>query len=119
LSYGGSRYAFDATGTGGPAYANVNVSGCNIVGRSFGLAGIHLKAFNRGTFDSISVFGFTTGAGWLNEGGSAVDCFSCQFKQNLHGIHQIGVTQGGNNYSPNAVHFFGGHVSENTGWGVY
>ena len=53
----------------------------------------------------------------LNEGATSIDCFSCQFQGNKNGIHQIGVVSGG--HSANAVHFYGGQVALNSGWGAY
>ena len=120
INYTGSGYAIEALGTGQP-YANVHIyGGCLINGTKSGKGGVHIRAFNKGTFESLRIHGFTNGDGWFNEGANGIDCISCDFFGNLNGIHQTGwVGPNAAKYSANAVHFFGGQVYSNAGWGIY
>lgn len=116
LNYTGSGWAIEANGAGN-ASANVDIEVGTITGTSAGLGGIHLKAFNKGQVKSTSISGFTNGDAILNEGDNSVDIFAPNLSGNKNGVRNVGVVVGGNNYSANAIHVYGGMIASNTNWG--
>lgn len=119
INYTGTGYAIDFAGTGQSNVGARVYGGGAIIGTSSGIAGIHLRAFNKAQFYDLSISGFSNTDGWLNEGANTIDCFSCEFDHNKNGVHQKGVTVNSINYSANAVHFYGLQVWANTGWCIY
>lgn len=125
LNYTGTGDGFIANGTG-QAYANVHVEGCTFSGTSAGSSGIHNKAYNKGKFDHVSVYGYTNGDGILNEGANTIDFVGSQSHGNKNGQRNVGVVIANVCYAPNAIHWFGGQIGlnnsgsgSNTNWGNF
>jgi hypothetical protein len=119
INYSGSGYAFDAA-TPAIAYANVNiVGGGDIVGNSSGLAGIRYYCFNRGLIQGIRCRGFTTGSGILIEGANTIDLLDIELVGNQDGIRLVAKLDGGLPYAANACRLIGGHINNNSRWGIY
>ena len=115
--YTGSGHAFEISGTGQTS-TGVEVSNMVLQGTSSGLSGLHLKAFNGGTFGGLQIYGFSTGAGVLNEGANHVTFFAPDIYNNLYGIRNVGTTVSSTPYAANAVRVYGGTIRNNTGWGI-
>lgn len=118
LNYTGSGHAINILGASGESSSMVEVSDMSIAGTSSGLSGLHLRSFNNGLFKNLQISGFTTGSGIYNEGANNITFRDVTSRGNLYGIRNVGVVVGGTNYAANAVQFDGGHLINNTGWGV-
>lgn len=119
LTYTGSGYAIDVTGSGGPSQANVVIEGGRILGTRSGLAGIHLKAFNGATIRNIQISEFSGGAGIWNEGANTINIVFSVLSNNQDGLRNVGTVQNGSCYAANAVRVFGGYLIGNTRYGVF
>jgi hypothetical protein len=119
INYTGTGYAISAIGAG-QSNANVIIDGGGRVnGTSSGLGGVHLEAFNRAEIYNLQVTGFTAGDGFFNQGANGIDCYACQSSGNLNGVHNVGVVVSSVNYAANAIHWHGGQIASNTGWGWF
>lgn len=119
LAYSGPGYAIDAAGRG-EAYANVRIfGGGRVTGTPAARGGIRLRAFNRGRLDGLDVSGFTNGDGVLIEGANTVDLMGLNLSANRNGLRLAGTSlPGAGAFGAIGNRVIGGHVSNNSGWGV-
>lgn len=117
INYTGTSYAIEVLGTG-LGQLNININGGQIVGTSAGAGGLHLQAFSGAVVSNLHIRGFTNGDGFFNEGVNTADFYSCDSYGNKNGVHNVGVVVSSTNFAANAIHWFGGHIDNNTnqGW---
>ena len=120
LIFTGTGDAIAALSLTGNAQSGLKISDLSVtcVGCAAGSNGLHLEGFNGGLVENIHVTGFPADC-VFNQGENAVEFISDYWSSCLNGIHNKGVTIGGRDYSPNALHFIGGEVAYNTQYGVY
>ena len=118
INYTGAGYAFNAA-TAGTPYANVNITGGGeIIGTATGLAGIRYHAFNKGRIEGVRCRGFINGSGILIDGANCIDMIGVEVSNNKYGIRLVSVLDGVQ-YAANGCRVIGGHVSNNSVWGIY
>lgn len=118
INYTGTSYAIEVLGTG-LGQLNININGGQIVGTSAGAGGLHLQAFSGAIVRDLHIRGFTNGDGFFNEGVNTADFYSCDSFGNKNGVHNVGVVVSSTNFAANAIHWFGGHIDNNTNWGWF
>jgi hypothetical protein len=122
LKYTGSSDAL-AAGVNGTSFAasgaGLNIENFILTGTSSATAGIHLRAFSGFRISNVHIVSFLGGDGFFNEGANTGSVYTLIADGNKNGIHEKGVVAYSQNFSPNAVHFFGGEVGENANWNVW
>lgn len=112
ISHTGSGFGVYAVGTF--SQADLKLADFRVQGTSSGQAGVHLEGFNMASLWNVKVSGYSAGDGFRSTGANGVAGYNCEFTSNLNGIRLL--TKAGP-FTSNAIHFFGGQLRANTGWG--